>query len=413
MTNVFISYRRDDTQGDTARIRKELADHFGAQHVFMDTGGIPYGTNFEEHIQKKLEGCEVLVAVIGSNWLKVESDGRVRIQDNDDWVRREIRFALERGTRIIPVLIKRTECPRVEQLPSDLSRLGRLQALSLDTGIDFDHHIKRLIEAIGGEDPPPPGPKLTLSLLQPVGGEVNLPKPICSDQKLFVQNEFLKRINAETERMGLPSLDWVNNIIERYKARNSTVEPSSEERYARALNAWYGSLMREALGKHDKQLIAVRTVLLQLMLENQGTVEANEIKVELKIEPRESVELGRPEFELIHAFDPAPRPPNDIGISAPIDLERPEIDWYDRPKYFDEPYMSDRIGLDRKDQAGKMILVGSTRQLSHEHEIRLAPIYMVYGGLPASDVDVEYILFAKNQRVSTEGHLHIKVFEVS
>jgi hypothetical protein len=268
MTNVFISYRRDDTQGDTARIRERLADHFGAQHVFMDTGGIPYGTDFEEHIQKKLEGCEVLVAVIGPNWLKVESDGRVRIHDNDDWVRREIRFALEGGTRIIPVLINRTECPRVEQLPSDLSRLACLQALSLDTGIDFPHHIKRLIEAIGGEEPPI-GPRLTLSLLQPAGGAANLPKPICSDQELFIQNEFLKRINAETERMGLPSLDWVNNIIKRHQARNSTVEPSSEERYAQVLHAWYHSLTMEALGQHDTQLDAVRTVLLQLMLENQ------------------------------------------------------------------------------------------------------------------------------------------------
>ena len=341
MTNVFISYRQHDTQSDTARIHEKLAVHFGAQHVFMDTGGIPYGSDFEEHIQKKLEWCEVLVAVIGSNWLKVEDNGRVRIHDKDDWVRREIKFALESGKRIIPVLINRTECPRVEQLPNDLCRFARLQALRLDTVLDFSNHIQRLIEAIGGEGPPPPpppppGPKLTLKLLQPAGGTANLPRPIYSDRELFTQNEFLKRINDEIERRRLPSLDWVKNTIRRYQARNSTDEPSSEEKYARALNAWYRSLMIEALAQHDKQLDAVRTVPLQLMLENQGTFEANEIKVELKIGPRQIITLSRPEFEKIHSLAPAPAPPVDIGVSAPTDLRRPDINWYGQPKYFDE-----------------------------------------------------------------------------
>ena len=57
--------------------------------------------------------------------------------------------------------------------------------------------------------------------------------------------------------------------------------------------------------------------------------------------------------------------------------------------------------------------LGARNSFYHDDEIRFDLIYMVYGVLPASDIEIEYKLFAKNQPVSTKGHLHIKVFEVS
>jgi hypothetical protein len=51
-------------------------------------------------------GCDVLLAVIGPNWLETPDEGgRRRLDDPDDYVRVEVETALGRG---IPVVVSRT-----------------------------------------------------------------------------------------------------------------------------------------------------------------------------------------------------------------------------------------------------------------------------------------------------------------
>jgi len=416
MTNVFISYRRNDTHSNTSRICEKLVDHFGEQNVFMDTGGIPYGMNFEEHIQARLEACDVLVAIIGPDWATAADDGRERIHEKDDWVRREIRFALERGTRIIPVLIDRTECLRADRLPTDLKGLEKLMALRLDTGIDFKTHIDRLIEAISGKKLTilSSGPRLALRLAQPAEGTAALPKPISDTKELFLRNELMPRIDREFERMGLPSRDWVGSIITSLDTGKAVKEFSAEERYALKLADWYDSFVVLELGNYARQLEAVRTVQLKLMLANEGTFGADEIEVELEIAPHQSIKLSRPGFG---SYRPsmAPTPPIEMEGVSPKDLRRPEIDWYDRPSYLEEPLTFDGVGRVRLNEGkirnNRKILVGSTKHLYHDHEISIDPIYIVYGEQPAADIEIDYKLFATNQPVSGQGRLSVKVSE--
>lgn len=422
MTNVFISYRKDDTGSDTQRIHQELAHRFGAQNVFVDTGGIPYGTDFATHILQTLEKCNVLVAVIGPNWLKPDANGLIRLHDSNDWVRREIIFALEKRMRIIPLLINRAEMPRLEQLPEELHQLCSRQALDLDTRGDFVFHIERLVLSIEYPDLSPEEinerifsnrgranePELALRLAIPEGGSAHLPKPVYSDKQAFIRTEFIKRINIETERMGVPSLEWAKDAAKRYQCDSPNFErPSTPEaEYAKALHDWYIGLLKEAIGQHNKQLAAVRTVMLKLELENRGTAIASRVLVELKIQPRSKVTSFRPDFRYVYAATPAPRPPDNPNK----ELGRPEIDWYDKPKYFDEPYLTNRLSLS-EDQDNKDFFQGSERELRQGKKVALSPLYVVFDELPPENIVIEYELSAANQPRVTKGRIEIEVFE--
>ena len=61
---IFISYRRDETSGHAGRLFDALADHFGAEQVFMDVDGLEPGVDFVRTLTTVLESVEVLLAVI-------------------------------------------------------------------------------------------------------------------------------------------------------------------------------------------------------------------------------------------------------------------------------------------------------------------------------------------------------------
>ncbi len=57
-------------------------------------------------ISSAVGSCDVLLALIGDQWLTLtDSHGRRRLDDPDDFVRLEIEAALERNVRIIPILV--------------------------------------------------------------------------------------------------------------------------------------------------------------------------------------------------------------------------------------------------------------------------------------------------------------------
>lgn len=148
MLDVFISYRRSDTRGDAGRLFDRLSAHFGDDHVFMDVDDIDPGQDFAVALQKALARCGALVVLIGPGWASVQrEDGSRRLDDPADFVRREIRAALEKGARVIPVLVGGAPLPEVGQLPDDLSDLLRHQAFEI-TEQDFHADVDRLIASI-------------------------------------------------------------------------------------------------------------------------------------------------------------------------------------------------------------------------------------------------------------------------
>jgi TIR domain len=129
---VFISYRRSDT-GPYARLLKaELAGRFPRVRVFMDLDAIEPGLDFAEIIRDAVSTCHVMVVLIGRQWATAtDGEGRRRLDDPDDYVRAEIRAALIRSVRVIPVLIDGAQPLLHQHLPSDLRKLTRLNVLEM------------------------------------------------------------------------------------------------------------------------------------------------------------------------------------------------------------------------------------------------------------------------------------------
>lgn len=148
MPSIFLSYRRIDTSGHTGRLSDTLDAKFGRDAVFHDIQSIEAGTRFDEAIDAALANCSVFIPLIGDDWLGITgTDGRRRLDDPGDLVRREVAAALRRGVPVIPVLLEGATMPAAESLPEELRPLTRHQAVEIsDTRWDFD--VQRLIAAI-------------------------------------------------------------------------------------------------------------------------------------------------------------------------------------------------------------------------------------------------------------------------
>ena len=132
MSGIFISYRRDDSEGVAGRLFEGLKARFGKDRVFIDVDGIEPGRDFRRVIDEHVSSCDVLLALIGKNWLHAaDKDGRRRLDTPEDFVRLEIAAALRRDIAVIPVLVHGAAMPSKEDLPSDLQALAWRNAAEL------------------------------------------------------------------------------------------------------------------------------------------------------------------------------------------------------------------------------------------------------------------------------------------
>ncbi len=152
MRRIFVSYRRDDSKADAGRICDHLVDRFGKNQVFFDIDTIPPGEDFIQYLRAKVSKCDVLVAVIGKQWLAATDETGTRRLDNpNDFVRLEIAGALKRNIPVFPILIDGADMPRAQDLPDELASLSRQQAIEL-RHLGFRQQLQLLIRAI--EDTP-------------------------------------------------------------------------------------------------------------------------------------------------------------------------------------------------------------------------------------------------------------------
>ena len=142
-SGIFVSYRRDDSSGHAGRLFDRLADHFGKERIFMDIDTIEPGEDFVQVIEDAVASCEILIIVIGRHWL-TSPDETSRPMDNpNDFVRLEVAAALNRDIRVIPVLVQKANMPRPQDLPDDLAKLSRRNAVELS-----DLHWQRDVEQL-------------------------------------------------------------------------------------------------------------------------------------------------------------------------------------------------------------------------------------------------------------------------
>jgi len=147
---IFLSYRHQDAAPYARLLQSQLRERFPGVRVFMDLDSIEAGLDFAEVIGEAVDSCAVLMALIGRQWATLaDEQGRRRLDDPDDWVRFEIRAALERGVRVIPVLVDGVKPLRQEQLPAELQKLARLNAVDLSYG-RYEYDAARLLDLVQG-----------------------------------------------------------------------------------------------------------------------------------------------------------------------------------------------------------------------------------------------------------------------
>ena len=149
MRRIIISYRRSDSQYATDAIYAQLVAHFGDEQVFMDIDNIPLGVNFLDYLHEQLDNVDVVLPVIGSNWINTLDDkGNRRLDNPDDFVRVEIESALKRGALVIPIYLQGLQGVPLEELPESLHELHYLNAKFVRRGADFERDVQGLIKGI-------------------------------------------------------------------------------------------------------------------------------------------------------------------------------------------------------------------------------------------------------------------------
>lgn len=145
---ILINYRRGDNSGYAGRLYDHLQDKFEPQQIFRDVDSIAPGLDLVRELNERVAECDVLLAVIGNDWIGARNAaGGRRLDDPDDFVRIEIAAALRQDKQVIPVLVDGAQMPRADELPEQLRPLARRNAVRL-TSERFRADTQGLVKAL-------------------------------------------------------------------------------------------------------------------------------------------------------------------------------------------------------------------------------------------------------------------------
>jgi hypothetical protein len=147
---IFLSYRRGDAGGYAGRLGDALRERLGARSVFQDVTAIAAGQDFTVVIDRALDTCDAVLAVIGPAWLAPSPAGQARLFESDDYVRLELARALHRSVPVVPVLVGGATLPAVGDLPAQLHELVHRQAVVLHDD-SWHRDVDGLVRSLRGE----------------------------------------------------------------------------------------------------------------------------------------------------------------------------------------------------------------------------------------------------------------------
>ena len=153
MPEIFLSYRREDSASAAGRLDDGLKERFGEDSVFRDLSSIGAGAEFPGAIHEAIGAAAVVLVMIGKRWLDVrDAAGLRRLDDPQDYVRREVEAALGLEVPVIPVLVEGAPMPREKDLPASLAPLAIRNAYELSErrwSYDVDQLAAQLVDTAG------------------------------------------------------------------------------------------------------------------------------------------------------------------------------------------------------------------------------------------------------------------------
>ena len=112
----------------------------------MDSSSTAWGEEWQNVLEAAVAVADFVVVIIGPRWLFAhEKWGRRRIDLPDDWVRRELEVAFERGTTVLPLLVGGAEMPPSDVLPVELAGLSTRQARTVGEET-WERDVEELLE---------------------------------------------------------------------------------------------------------------------------------------------------------------------------------------------------------------------------------------------------------------------------
>jgi hypothetical protein len=148
MPTVFINYRREESAGEARALFNDLVSHLGEDAVFMDVDSIAPGQDFRDVVHERVATCDIMLSLVGKEWLTVTSrSGARRLDEPGDFVRLEIEAALKRKIPVAPVLLHGAEMPLPESLPEAVRDFAFRNAFELSHTrweSDVDEMLRRL-----------------------------------------------------------------------------------------------------------------------------------------------------------------------------------------------------------------------------------------------------------------------------
>lgn len=115
---VFVSYRRDGGEALACLMSERLKQR--EYSVFYDVESLRSG-KFNEKIFQVIDDCTDVIVVLPEKGLD-------RCKNDDDWVRKEVAYAINAKKNIIPIMMRNFEFPK--DLPEDIDELRNFNAIS-------------------------------------------------------------------------------------------------------------------------------------------------------------------------------------------------------------------------------------------------------------------------------------------
>ncbi|QIH75184.1 TIR domain-containing protein [Macrococcoides canis] len=143
MTDIFISYRREDGV-EYAEELVRLLKNKGCR-VFFDKDNLKIGDEYPLELEKSLNSCQDIVLIISKSYFGKNKVGKARIFVEDDWVRREIKVAIDLKKKILPIVIDEGIDPYSLNLPDEINHIKNLQFENIDKN-QLNNNIEKLIE---------------------------------------------------------------------------------------------------------------------------------------------------------------------------------------------------------------------------------------------------------------------------
>lgn len=230
--DIFISYRRDGGSYYARILKAELEKRGYADRVFLDYDGLKDG-RFDNRIMQAIDGARIFIFILSPGALE-------RCKDEEDWVRKEILYAIEHERHIIPINFDNLFDGFPSQIPEKIREaLGQHQFSKIDSESLLEASMDKLIgERIAPVVAPrsygrQPGGTAEIMIISDVECEVKLfGKPLChiladSPTPLHLKkgNYLLEFIStqcpqiSERQRCTVPDNDYVDFIEIHLKER--------------------------------------------------------------------------------------------------------------------------------------------------------------------------------------------------